>query len=573
MNAATFLNQFEHLAESPNGIAKLRELILQLAVRGKLVPQDPNDEPASELLKKIEAEKRLLVSKRVIPKTRSLEAIGPEELPYGLPENWIWTRLGDIGRTQTGTTPKKSDVDSYGDDIPFLKPGDISWSRVDYGNEGLSKLGVEKYGRMAASGSSLMVCIGTIGKTQVIDRDCSFNQQINAVTPFRGVAPALLQWFLRSPYFQDAAWARASSTTISILNKGKWQSIPLPLPPLAEQKRIVAKVDELMALCDNLEAKRQAKRTKQLALNRASLYALTEPNGTSLAAAWRRVRDHFDHLYTLPETVADLRQTILQLAVMGRLVPQDPKDEPASELLQKIQAEKQRLIAEGTIRKTKALPAVDDVGDLPNTWEIRRLADVCVSIVDGSHNPPPRSSSGLPYITAKNVIGGRVELDGCTFISDEDAPAVTKRYVPRDGDVLLTCVGTIGRIAIVHGSERFAIDRNVAALRPHAVGIDPKYLEIVLRGPEMQRIISAASGSTAQPHIYLKEIRSLVCPLPPLAEQKRIVTKVDQLMTLCDDLEAKLQQAQTDADNLLAAIVHELTRTSADSQERSLNAT
>jgi len=525
MKADTFLKQFEQLAEAPDGITKLRELILQLAVRGKLVEQDPNDEPIS---------------------------VG-EPAEDGLPESWRVPALGDVLEVQNGYAFKSRNFNEVGEGLPLIRIRDIM-------NEETEVHCSEEYREdfLVQHGEILIGMDGNFNVSRWKGSTALLNQRVCKLKDFAG---EVLSDYVLVGIQEQLDRVREKSknyTTVLHLSAKQVRSIRLPFAPLAEQKRIVAKVDELMALCDDLEAKQQAKRTKKIALNRASLHAVTEPNGSSLATAWHRVRNHFDHLYTIPETVAELRQTILQLAVMGRLVPQDPSDLPASELLKKIQAEKQRLIAEGAIRKPEALRAVDDVGDLANTWEIRRLADVCVSIVDGSHNPPPRSSSGLPYITAKNVIGGRVELDGCTFISDEDAPAVTKRYVPRDGDVLLTCVGTIGRIAIVHGSERFAIDRNVAALRPHAVGIDPKYLEIVLRGPEMQRIISAASGSTAQPHIYLKEIRSLVCPLPPLAEQKRIVTKVDQLMTLCDDLEAKLQQAQTDADNLLTAIVHEL---------------
>ena len=241
------------LAGAPNGIKKLRELILELAVRGKLVPQDPSDEPASELLKRIAEEKARLVAEGKIKKQKPLAEVSDDEKPFELPAGWMWTRLGDICLTQTGTTPSKSQSELFGSDVPFIKPGDIYPDQVDYSGEGLSSLGASQSGRVAQAGSLLMVCIGTIGKCNLIERDCSFNQQINSATLYKGL-PQYLRIAARSAYFQAKAWSESSSTTIAILNKGKWEAIPLPLPGLNEQHRIVAKVDELMALCDRLEA-------------------------------------------------------------------------------------------------------------------------------------------------------------------------------------------------------------------------------------------------------------------------------------------------------------------------------
>jgi type I restriction enzyme S subunit len=179
--------------------------------------------------------------------------LSDDEKPFEIPDSWQWVRLSEIGITQTGTTPAKGDSECFGNDFPFIKPADILPNSVDYNNEGLSKKGVEEYGRLALAGSVLMVCIGTIGKANVIERDCSFNQQINSLTPLANTNSYLINYFLRSNYFQEAAWERANRTTIAILNKGNWENIPFPLPPLEEQKRIVVKVDELMRLCDELE--------------------------------------------------------------------------------------------------------------------------------------------------------------------------------------------------------------------------------------------------------------------------------------------------------------------------------
>jgi type I restriction enzyme S subunit len=254
MKPETFFDNFEMLADAPNDVQKLRELILQMAVRGKLVAQDEKDEPASVLMEKIKAEGNLLIKEMSIKKLNSLPPIEMNEIPYDLSEGWKWVRLGDLGQTQTGTTPSKSNPGFFGNEYAFLKPGDISDNFVEYSNEGLSSLGIEN-GRLIKAGSILMVCIGgSIGKVNWVDRDCSCNQQINVFTPFLNLDSRFLTYFMRSRYFQDEVILMAPQTTLPILSKGKWELIPFPLPPLKEQHRIVARVDRLMSLCDKLEA-------------------------------------------------------------------------------------------------------------------------------------------------------------------------------------------------------------------------------------------------------------------------------------------------------------------------------
>ena len=203
------------------------------------------------LLQKIRAEKDRLIAEGKIKKDKPLPPVTDEEKPFELPVGWEWVPLQYVGYAQTGTTPDKKNPAFYGSHIPFIKPGDIYPEFVNYDNEGLSESGLSDSGRFAPSGSVLMVCIGTIGKTNIIDRGCSFNQQINSITPLVCV-PEFIALYLRSPEFQLEAWERSSSTTISILNKGKWEEIPLALPPLAEQSRIVTRVTQLRRLCADL---------------------------------------------------------------------------------------------------------------------------------------------------------------------------------------------------------------------------------------------------------------------------------------------------------------------------------
>lgn len=234
-------------------ITRLRQNILQEAVQGKLVPQDPNDEPASVLLERIKEEKERLIKEGKIKKEKPLPPISEDEIPYELPKGWEWVRLGEIGETHTGTTPSTKHPEYFNGEIPFIKPADITDKGINYNNESLTLLGVNK-GRLIPKDSVMMVCIGgSIGKCYYTDRDCSCNQQINAITAYGNMHGKFLYYFLSSPYFYKQVLARATGSATPIINKNKWSNILFPLPPLSEQKRIVEKVDQLMALCDELE--------------------------------------------------------------------------------------------------------------------------------------------------------------------------------------------------------------------------------------------------------------------------------------------------------------------------------
>ena len=264
-------------------LKQLRQAILQEAVEGKLTAEWRKQHPelisgenhAARLLEKIKAEKeKLTKDTKGTKRLKELPPISDDEKPFDLPEGWGWCRLIDYGFTQTGTTPSTTDKSNFGNFIPFIKPADISTSSINYFNEGLSKLGLSK-GRLIDKGSILMVCIGgSIGKSYFTDRPVSCNQQINTLTPVPLINVRFLQNFLQSTYFQSEVWDRAMKSSTPIINKGKWEEIPLPLPPLAEQQAIVEKVDRLMAKIDALEEqvkerKKQAEQLMQAVLREA----------------------------------------------------------------------------------------------------------------------------------------------------------------------------------------------------------------------------------------------------------------------------------------------------------------
>jgi type I restriction enzyme, S subunit len=382
------LDYFDDIIGRAADVPRLNEAILQLAVRGKLVAQDPADEPAAELLRRIAAEK-----KRLGIKSKKLPEIGEEERQYSLPSGWEWVKYGELGITQTGKTPPTKDPENFGNDYSFIKPADISEGGVDFSGEGLSQSGVEN-GRLIEANSALMVCIGgSIGKVGYVDRDCSCNQQINTITPYLDMDGRFFAYFMRSPYFQSQVLTNASQTTLPILSKGKWNQIPFPLPPLAEQKRIVARVDELLTQTRALEKRlAQAEANLTTLHETAVFHFLHSDNSDDLAAYWQFIADNFDLLYderypaAALANVAQLKQAILQLAVRGKLTRQDPNDEPAAALLRRIAAEKKRLGI-----KSKKLPEIGEEERpfvLPDGWAWVRFGQL--GITQTGKTPPTK---------------------------------------------------------------------------------------------------------------------------------------------------------------------------------------
>lgn len=566
MKPEQLLAHFDRISEAPDAVPRLRRFILDLAVQGKLVEQDQRDEPASELLKRIQEEKARLVKEGKIRKQQPLLQIEPEEVPFDIPAKWEWTRLGDIGLAQTGTTPSKNHGDHSGSHIPFIKPGDLYPNNVDYANEGLSETGLKDSGRIAPGGSLLMVCIGTIGKCQLIDRDCSFNQQINSLSPYGSVCSRYLLAACLSEYFQKSAWAASARTTIAILNKGKWELLLFPLPPLAEQHRIVAKVDELMALGDRLEVAQAERESRRDRLAAASLHHLN--NGADADAFCNHARfyfNHLRHLTTRPEHVKQLRRTILNLALRGRLTSPwratAEIEETAQEFLRSVQNARKKAWdskqALGSGREYLSPTEFDreNLPMIPDSWVWASADAVCSQITDGEHIQPRYQAEGLPMLTAKHVREGFVTFEDSELISESDFKKCIARCKPEERDILIVSVGaTTGRAAIVSQSRPFALVRSVLLLKPL---ISPSFFLRWLQSPWCFAWMRQASEASAQPHLYIGDTKRMPVPLPPLAEQQHILAKVEELMALCDQLEAQLTTTQTESRRLLEAVLHE----------------
>jgi type I restriction enzyme, S subunit len=571
MELETFFEQFELLADAPNGVQKLRELILQLAVQGKLVPQDPNDEPAEVLLERIEAEKKRLVKEGKIKKEKKLPALEVNELPFDLPSTWKWVRLGRLCLQVSDGPHFSPNYVLKQEGIPFLSTRNIKVNGFELDSvKYISRKDHQEFCQRIKPeyGDVLYTKGGTTGIALVNDLDFEFSVWVHLAV-LKVAQNHLDPWYiahaLNSPhcYIQSQKYTHGSSN--KDLGLTRMILITLPLPPVNEQHRIVAKVDRLMSLCDELEARQEKRRARILQLGEvATSQLLTPSTPEAFNQHWQGICDNFDLLYSTPENVSQLRQAILQLAVMGKLVPQDSNDEPASVLLERIKEEKARLVKEGKIRKPEKLPPVDVDEleyDIPKEWSWSRLADICELITDGTHQTPKYTEQGRIFLSAQNVKPFRFMPEIHKFVSEADYQGYIKNRKPEFQDILMTRVGAgIGEAAVIDQSLDFAIYVSVALIRPFKKFINPYYLTIWLNSPSGTRKSSTNTygKGVSQGNLNLGLIRKFLVTIPPINEQKRIVAKVDQLMSICDELEARLTQSLSAREKLMETAVYQV---------------
>lgn len=559
MSLELLLDQFDHLIQTPADVGKLRVKILDLAIQGLLVVQSPNDEPASMQLEQVVVEKKRLMKGGKNSGSRVSDVAHEGERPFDIPEGWTWAILGNLGITLTGTTPPTQNPEFFGNDYPFIKPADITDSHINYENEGLSSLGIER-GRLVPAHSVLMVCIGgSIGKVGLVDRDCSCNQQINALFPLGGISSQYLAYAMQSTYFQNEVLSRAPQSTLPILSKGKWEKIPLPIPPLNAQKRIVEKIDELFAQTQQLAQRLQSADHRRRRFHTAALHQLTTaPTPAAATAAWDHLAPHFHQLYTDPDAITQLKQAILQLAVSGRLVPQDPNDEPAAVLLERINRRNLEIKEQKGIRASKPFPCVEldeQPYTVPSTWEWVRIDHINYQVTDGTHHTPLYVEQGIPFLSVKDISGGTIDFSNTKFVTLEQHQELIKRCNPEYGDVLLTKVGTTGIAKVVDTLREFSIFVSVALLKFAQEYVDPLYLELVINSPLVKEQSARFTMGVGNQNLVLKHIKNFVIPLPPYQEQKRIVEKVNELMEISAMLQQQAASAETARQHLLNALL------------------
>jgi type I restriction enzyme, S subunit len=552
MDLKTFLENFDTIAEAPGGIPKLRSLILDLAVRGKLVPQNPEDEPAQELVIR---NKKLIVEatngkKREVPTLQETET--------ALPDGWFRCQLADIALVGMGNSPPGDTYNEDGEGVPLIN-GPVEFSSGSFGLTVKTKYTTAP-SRMCQKGD-LLVCVrgATTGRTNIAAFDACIG---------RGVA--LIRGWETQSYLNYLLWhlgqqllQQGKGTTFPSISYSDLAGLEVLLPPLAEQKRIVEKVDELMALCDRFSSTKQTRDNLRQKLRESAIASLmSAETDEELDAAWAFVRDNWCHISQHSEDIDSLRKSVLELAIRGKLAPQNSEDEPASIILEKIQFEKEQLRRNKQTKLDKALPKIERdtlLFEAPFGWEWCYITNISQKVTDGEHITPQRSSSGYYLLSARNVRDEGIVLDDVDYVAEDEFLRIRKRCDPDKGDILISCSGSVGRVTVVDKDRAYVMVRSVALIKPFQSYLFSKYLAYALRAASVQSQITEKSRASAQANLFLGKIKEIKIPLPPLAEQKRIVAKVDELMQLCDQLEASLRQSQKRAESLAASAISHLT--------------
>ncbi len=566
MNAERLLAHFERISEAPDAIARLRRFILDLAVRGKLVEQDPEDEPAAELLAAISSESQQVKGRR---KASPHSAGQVSDGPFGVPSSWEWTQLGAIGDWGSGSTPSRGRSDYYGGATSWFKSGELNDNKcLRESDEKITHLALEQCSfRLNSPGDLLIAMYGaTIGKLAILGEEAVTNQAVCACTPCWGVDTEYLYLFLLAQ--RDEFRLASEGGAQPNISKVKIVNTPIPLPPLAEQHRIVAKVDQLMALCDQLEAARQQRQQGRERLLSATLQLLNQP--AEDPASFRQDASFalqvLPSLTTTPAQIKQLRQTILSLAVRGKLVEQDPEDEPAEELLEIINGERRLLLMSGYPNADEARAQLKKQASvlepmpphwLPKGWAWTTLIRCSALVVDCRNKTAPYVSSGVPLVRTTNVKEGHLVMEDMRYVEEGIAKVWSSRCEPQSGDILITREAPMGEACIIPEDMRICLGQRMMLARMVPGTIFNRYILYMLRDPFLlDRVQDKPVGATVQ-HLRVGGVESLLVPLPPLAEQHRIVAKVDELMALCDQLEQQLSQADQQRGRLLEAVLAE----------------
>ena len=564
MNVDRLLAHYERIADAPDAVPRLRRFILDLAVRGKLVEQDSNDEPSAELLKRIDAEKARLVKVGELKDKPSLLDVANEDKPFDVPEAWRWVRFANIVDFSAGRTPSRNDSS-------FWNSGDHAWVSIADMDDGqvltATKETVSDKARELVFRSepkppgmiimSFKLTIGTIARLGI---PAFHNEAIISIKPHLADLDAYL--FKILPEFAKQGDTKGAIKGAT-LNRDSISNILLPLPPLSEQHRIVAKVDELMALCDRLEVARSRREATRDRLTASSLARLDAPDHDPIVfrnhAAF--ALEHLTPLTTRRDQIKALRQTILNLAVRGKLVVQDPKDEPASELLKRITKKKARLVKVRGIGREKPLPPISDDQtelEIPNSWSWCRLGSLSKFVTSGSRDwAKYYSQEGAVFVRMGNLSKAhyRLRLDQIQRVQlPSDQEGIRTRL--ETGDLLISITGDVGMLGLI--TENFGeayINQHIAMVRP----VDEMkgcYLAELFRSPFAQNQFNAPQSGIKN-SFRLTDVTQFLVPLPPIDEQHRIVAKLDELMVLCDRLEASLATGDNTRCRLLGALLTE----------------
>ncbi|TCP66134.1 restriction endonuclease subunit S [Sphingomonas sp. PP-CE-1G-424] len=568
MNAALLLEHYARIADAPDAIARLRRFVLDLAVRGKLVEQDAADEPSSALFERLVAAKNKLVASEGFNTASEALERKPNEFPFNLPHSWIWCWLDDIAAIARGGSPRpiQDFMTAEENGIPWIKIGDAVRGEV-YINQVKERIRPEgaKRSRMVFPGDLLLSNSMSFGFPYITNvTGCIHDGWLVIRIPENMVDKRYLQSLFLSDFARKAFANAAAGAVVQNLNADKVRRLPVPLPPLTEQHRIVAKVDKLMALCDQLEAARAAREAARDTFTLSALAKLNAPDPETFAEDARFTLANLTPLATRPDQIKQLRQTILDLAVHGRLVEQDPSDEPVANQLQRISGERHSLVQAKAIRREKPL---DPIGgehapfEIPPVWAWCRIGDAALFTQYGTSEKSEPGPQGVPVLTMGNIQDGRVVWNNEKRIpaSSEELPSLyLKKF-----DLLYNRTNSaelVGKTGIYLGEDDCRTFASyLIRIRCSVENSLPAYVNLAMNAPVFRetQIVPLIKQQTGQANVNGTALKNMRIPLPPLAEQHRIIAKVDELMVLCDQLEASITMGEQTRSRLLEAVLHD----------------
>lgn len=589
MDAQQFLAEFGHIANASGGIGQLRQMIYQLAITGKLTIQLPSDGDAGQLIADITAHRERLIAKKQYKRMPKIES-KTIEIPSAidLPPTWRWTRLLDLGEI----SPKNEAIDE-------MKTSFIPMSGISQLHNGKLILEAAIWGDIKkgfthfANGDVVVAKITPCfenGKAAIIDQLAngigSGTTELHVFRPIHsGVFSAYIYLFVRSPYFVIEGEKNMTGTAgQKRLPTEYFATRAMPLPPTTEQCRIVAKVDELMALCDKLETQQQARRKLQNNLRQSTLQAVasaTSPH--ELQTSWARLADNFSQLFHVPEDVAAFKSLILDLAVSGHLLNIDHRNaSTGAELIDAISVrrimwskdcvEQEQKEALAMLKKLRTQQITIPHTALPEHWAWASLLQVSQAVVDCHNKTAPYVGEGIHIIRTTDIRNGQMNLSNTRKISEETYAYWARRMPPKCGDIFFTREAPMGEAAIVPKGEKVCLGQRSMLIRLFPELFSNRFLLYVIQSPSFQsRMIEAAIGMTVK-HLRVGGVEDLVVPVPPKAEQDRIVTIVDELFQICDRYTDQLFRKQRIANNLSSSTITSLTAIATEQEEEPMKA-
>ncbi len=483
---------------------QLKASILQMAIQGKLVEQRPEEGTAEDLYDQIQAEKQKLIKEGKIKKEKPLAEITEGEVPFDIPESWRWVRLRDICTKIVDGDHNPPAGHNQPTEYLMLSATNINQNKiveldkVRYVTKEVFE--VENQRTNVEINDIFFTIVGSMGRSCVYKGGLNicFQRSVSVLSTL--IYPEYLKYLLDTPYIQDFMYRNATGTAQKGFYLKQVENLVVALPPFEEQHRIVAKIEELLPYVDRY------------------------------AEAYEKL-EQFNAKF--PE---DMKKSILQYAIQGKLVEQRPEEGTAEELYQQIQEEKQKLITEGKIRKEKPLAEIaeDEIPfDIPESWKWCRLSEV-IDVRDGTHDSPKYVPKGVPLVTSKNLSGGTIDYGNIKYITQADADKINERSAVNDGDILFAMIGSIGNPVLVKKDREFCI-KNMALFKKYTdTNIDMNYMYWFFYFAQYGLKAEASGG--VQSFISLTRFREYLFPLPPYEEQKRIAKRLEEVLPLCERL-------------------------------------